>query len=130
MPSRARGSTRRGDTMSQRARYDDPRLVREPMAVVEGDQSQSVLALLTRMRASAFQGRQLGEAFETWKRMIEGPSLICLGYAASLSSAGLWPLVTWLLDRGYVDVLRSEEHTSELQSRLHLVCRLLLEKKK
>src|SRR5690554_7015423 len=30
----------------------------------------------------------------------------------------------------YVDVLRSEEHTSELQSRPHLVCRLLLEKKK
>src|SRR5205809_4619509 len=42
--------------------------------------------------------------------------------------------------RGIVDVVprrrsvtpfsRSEEHTSELQSRLHLVCRLLLEKKK
>src|SRR3989449_7199799 len=37
----------------------------------------------------------------------------------------------------YIDLLkasasqvRSEEHTSELQSRLHLVCRLLLEKKK
>src|SRR2546429_5348051 len=28
------------------------------------------------------------------------------------------------------DSNRSEEHTSELQSRLHLVCRLLLEKKK
>src|SRR2546422_7147413 len=27
-------------------------------------------------------------------------------------------------------LVRSEEHTSELQSRLHLVCRLLLEKKK
>src|SRR2546422_6713503 len=27
-------------------------------------------------------------------------------------------------------ICRSEEHTSELQSRLHLVCRLLLEKKK
>src|SRR2546429_5315524 len=27
-------------------------------------------------------------------------------------------------------LMRSEEHTSELQSRLHLVCRLLLEKKK
>src|SRR2546422_5903903 len=27
-------------------------------------------------------------------------------------------------------IVRSEEHTSELQSRLHLVCRLLLEKKK
>src|SRR2546422_6229081 len=30
----------------------------------------------------------------------------------------------------FVSVDRSEEHTSELQSRLHLVCRLLLEKKK
>src|SRR2546429_6761765 len=29
-----------------------------------------------------------------------------------------------------VETRRSEEHTSELQSRLHLVCRLLLEKKK
>src|SRR3989442_14956453 len=28
------------------------------------------------------------------------------------------------------DVVRSEDHTSELQSRPHLVCRLLLEKKK
>src|SRR2546422_2099357 len=31
--------------------------------------------------------------------------------------------------KGYI-ADRSEEHTSELQSRLHLVCRLLLEKKK
>src|SRR2546422_10710015 len=43
----------------------------------------------------------------------------------------------WLLEqlrgaRGTqtIPVVRSEEHTSELQSRLHLVCRLLLEKKK
>src|SRR5256884_6033768 len=32
--------------------------------------------------------------------------------------------------RARARALRSEEHTSELQSRLHLVCRLLLEKKK
>src|SRR2546422_9716581 len=31
---------------------------------------------------------------------------------------------------GALLIARSEEHTSELQSRLHLVCRLLLEKKK
>src|SRR5260370_29022397 len=31
---------------------------------------------------------------------------------------------------GLRDLLRSEEHTSELQSHLNLVCRLLLEKKK
>src|SRR2546429_9802562 len=35
--------------------------------------------------------------------------------------------VVLLFQRG---AIRSEEHTSELQSRLHLVCRLLLEKKK
>src|SRR5258705_3867976 len=32
--------------------------------------------------------------------------------------------------KGLCDVVRSEEHTSELQSLRHLVCRLLLEKKK
>src|SRR3712207_8744655 len=34
----------------------------------------------------------------------------------------------WCIPCGYVE--RSEEHTSELQSRQYLVCRLLLEKKK
>src|SRR5690625_6727430 len=36
--------------------------------------------------------------------------------------------VLWVLL--HIEGLRSEEHTSELQSRGHLVCRLLLEKKK
>src|SRR2546422_5904901 len=35
-----------------------------------------------------------------------------------------------LRDQQRAQRARSEEHTSELQSRLHLVCRLLLEKKK
>src|SRR5207247_11384319 len=50
--------------------------------------------------------------------------------------------VQWTMERGYSanvflrhavtlrNPLRSEEHTSELQSRVDLVCRLLLEKKK
>src|SRR5439155_18141423 len=42
-------------------------------------------------------------------------------YIAGGSAAGNTPVAT---------VYRSEEHTSELQSRGHLVCRLLLEKKK
>src|SRR2546422_6681581 len=43
-------------------------------------------------------------------------------------SAGEQRDETGVLEPG--DAARSEEHTSELQSRLHLVCRLLLEKKK
>src|SRR3712207_8820977 len=37
-------------------------------------------------------------------------------------------LLDWVIDRA--EERRSEEHTSELQSRQYLVCRLLLEKKK
>src|SRR5690625_4573377 len=45
----------------------------------------------------------------------------------SISVAGDTSL-SWVIDKfGW---LRSEEHTSELQSRGHIVCRLLLEKKK
>src|SRR3712207_7555098 len=40
-----------------------------------------------------------------------------------------WPCVR-LLTIQTLNVARSEEHTSELQSRQYLVCRLLLEKKK
>src|SRR5690554_7477150 len=47
-----------------------------------------------------------------------------------------YPEVKWIqlpqnygYAKGYNEALRSEEHTSELQSRPHLVCRLLLEKK-
>src|SRR3989449_4512411 len=42
---------------------------------------------------------------------------------------GSWSVEQFKLDRPAAQS-RSEEHTSELQSRLHLVCRLLLEKKK
>src|SRR2546422_2244845 len=38
--------------------------------------------------------------------------------------------VGWSSLLNFLHCFRSEEHTSELQSRLHLVCRLLLEKKK
>src|SRR2546428_14191475 len=47
---------------------------------------------------------------------------------AEASGVGKWPGAT-LPDIGQLTA-RSEEHTSELQSRSDLVCRLLLEKKK
>src|SRR2546429_2734198 len=44
------------------------------------------------------------------------------GRAGNICIRNPWP--------GIFQTVRSEEHTSELQSRLHIVCRLLLEKKK
>jgi deoxyhypusine synthase len=81
---------------------------RAPMRLVTGGHDgPTVGRLLDRMRASAFQGRKLGEAFEVWQRMLDGDGLICLGLAGSLASAGLAPLVAWLIERGYVDVIAS-----------------------
>src|SRR2546422_6307172 len=57
-----------------------------------------------------------------------------MGMRVETFSLGFGPRI-WGFRRGETDyrlsaLPRSEEHTSELQSRLHLVCRLLLEKKK
>src|SRR2546422_5095534 len=53
------------------------------------------------------------------------------GYGAVISHRSGETEDTFIADLAVgAGVGRSEEHTSELQSRLHLVCRLLLEKKK
>src|SRR5690348_18023227 len=46
------------------------------------------------------------------------------------SQRGVERLADTLIDTLALPLTRSEEHTSELQSPVHLVCRLLLEKKK
>src|SRR2546429_5361937 len=48
---------------------------------------------------------------------------------ASSSGGGLSSMLCPAVSCHFLCNTRSEEHTSELQSRLHLVCRLLLEKK-
>src|SRR2546422_6863386 len=50
--------------------------------------------------------------------------------AVALTEQGIATCERLLSVDNLYDPQRSEEHTSELQSRLHLVCRLLLEKKK
>ena len=100
------GPSRRHRHAARTGRPDWP--VREPLRLVaDGAAAGTVSRLLDRMRASAFQGRQLGEAFGAWKRMIDGDGLIAIGLAGSMASAGLWPLIVWLVERGYVDLVVS-----------------------
>src|SRR5256884_3836935 len=62
--------------------------------------------------------------------------IVALNSTPQIDSSGLSTLVRISIQLGREGGVlrlvcgRSEEHTSELQSRLHLVCRLLLEKKK
>ena len=106
---RARSALARAARASRDGAGARPRLwpVRRPLALVDGAGPGSVAPLLERMREGAFQGRRLGEAFTTWRGMIDGEGLIALGLAGSMASARLWPLVTWLVERGYVDLVVS-----------------------
>src|SRR3712207_8427033 len=57
------------------------------------------------------------------------PSLYSFGLFSVIAESSFEPLVVLEDERDLLVLLRSEEHTSELQSRQYLVCRLLLEKK-
>ena len=71
-------------------------------------------------------GNELIEAFIKWKSALQRQ---CGGYAGLLPEMRLC-MRSLLCFFALVCLARSEEHTSELQSPLYLVCRLLLEKKK
>src|SRR5690625_6416522 len=57
-------------------------------------------------------------------------SILLLKRSGSKIYSGQWRMIGGKAEAGEPRWRRSEEHTSELQSRGHLVCRLLLEKKK
>src|SRR5436305_8824949 len=62
------------------------------------------------------------------QRIVDGGHAVVCGHGHEVRASGPWVGIGKGLQERLV--LRSEEHTSELQSRPHLVCRLLLEKKK
>src|SRR5256884_3201479 len=65
------------------------------------------------------------------RRALEDAGVVTLpGSAFGAGGEGFFRIALTVGAMRLVEAARSEEHTSELQSRLHLVCRLLLEKKK
>src|SRR5690554_7457627 len=75
-----------------------------------------------------FRSVELGKAFHQTLQSLAGG---LQGFVGEVHRAAVVGLEDEEADgHGTVGLLRSEEHTSELQSRPHLVCRLLLEKKK
>src|SRR3712207_7502030 len=62
---------------------------------------------------------------QEWEGIIRRGAKLIYAYAEATV-----PKITVITRKAYGGAYRSEEHTSELQSRQYLVCRLLLEKKK
>src|SRR5687768_18035373 len=73
-------------------------------------------------------GSGFGGSVSALRLVEKGYRVLMLEQGRRLGAAD-FPRSNWNLRR-WLWAPRSEEHTSELQSRLHLVCRLLLEKKK
>ena len=60
------------------------------------------------MTRTAYQGRKLGEAVDVWENMVKEKDLtIVMGFAGSMSTAGQWTIVNWLMEKRFIDVLVS-----------------------
>src|SRR2546429_2766417 len=84
-------------------------------------------------RSTLFPYTTLFRSRATWFWMRDVVTVSILGLSparpAWMRMVSIYRFRPWMPRRNAIPN-RSEEHTSELQSRLHLVCRLLLEKKK
>src|SRR5687768_17661172 len=90
-------------------------------------QPRSTLFPYTTLFRSHKRNPITGERLSGLARVLRGNAV------AALENVALWherDISHSSVERIIFPDSRSEEHTSELQSRLHLVCRLLLEKKK
>ncbi|MGB9604777.1 MAG: deoxyhypusine synthase [Bryobacteraceae bacterium] len=63
--------------------------------------------LLERMSRTAFQGRQLGEAFRVWKKMLASDCIIMMGLAGAMVPAGMRRLVVEMIRHRLIDCLVS-----------------------
>ena len=67
---------------------------------------KSVSKLLEDMAQTGYQGRSLARAAEIIEKMVKDKkATIMLGYAGSLSTAGQWTLINWMIEKGFVDIL-------------------------
>src|SRR2546422_7085787 len=89
------------------------------------------LAALGRVHSDGGRRRPVASAGNSIPVSAPNPKSRSIAYCSSgVSRAANLAMAMLLETRIASAMVRSEEHTSELQSRLHLVCRLLLEKKK
>jgi len=70
--------------------------------------SRSISDLMSRMSETGFQGRKLAEVCDIFVKMVNDEQLtVFFGFSGSLSVAGQWKIICWLMEHRYIDVLVS-----------------------
>ena len=82
-------------------------LLSAPTKPFEPMGASSVAEVLTRMRETAFQGKQLGLAFDVWKKMLGDDCLIMMGLSGAMVPAGMRRLVVRMIEHRLIDCLVS-----------------------
>jgi len=67
----------------------------------------SASEVLERMQGTAFQGKQLGLAFEVWKKMLGDNCTIMMGMSGAMVPAGMRRLVVRMIENRLIDCLVS-----------------------
>src|SRR5437773_12415188 len=80
-------------------------ILSNPTRPLEIDRRKNVAALLEKMHAISFQGRNLGTAYQVWRRMLKVRPLIMMGISGAMVLAGIWRLVVYLIKNRLIDCL-------------------------
>jgi len=98
-----------------------------PTRPVEIDRRKNAAALLEKMQGISFQGRNLGLAFQIWKRMMGDRVTIMMGLSGAMIPGGMRRLVVYMIKHRLIDCLVSTganffHDIHESLGRLHFQC--------
>src|SRR2546427_4355034 len=102
-------------------------ILAKPTRPLKVDRSKNVAALLEKMRGVSFQGRNLGTAYQIWRRMLGDRVMIMMGMSGAMVPAGMRRLVGYMLKNRLIDCLTSTganffHDIHETLGRFHFQC--------
>lgn len=98
-----------------------------PTRPLEIDRKKNAASLLEKMQGISFQGRNLGIAFQIWKRMLGDRVTIMMGLSGAMIPGGMRRLVAYMIKHRLVDCVVSTganffHDVHETLGRLHYQC--------
>jgi len=98
-----------------------------PTRPLEIDRRKNVATLLEKMQGVSFQGRNLGVAYEIWRKMLSDRVMIMMGMAGAMVPAGMRRLVVYMIKNRLIDCLVSTganffHDIHETMGRFHYQC--------